>query len=138
VLRTLVHAPRTPPRPRGPDDPPLALEEYHGPIGLLCSAVAQLSGDKAPRAFKAGMEGWLPPLSRPAYRAEPVTGAEFDSAIESVGTLPYAHRADLCKALQRIVAANAELDPREFDLLRLVSLTLGIATPSTGLLRIAS
>jgi Zn-dependent protease with chaperone function len=123
---------------RSPDDPPLDLADWHGPIGLLCSAFAQLSGERAPQAFRAGLEDWLPPLRRPDFNAAPIGGADFDAAVDAIATLPYVQRSALCQALARIAIANGTLDAREFNLLRLVSLTLGVATPSTGITRLVA
>jgi Zn-dependent protease with chaperone function len=137
VLRGLlqVDAPRV---TRGPDDPPLDLADWHGPIGLLCSVFAQIGGERAPQVFRAGIEGWLPPLRRPDFTATPIGGADFDAALDAVATLPYVQRSALCQALARIAVANGTLDAREFDLLRLVSLTLGVTTPSTGVTRLGA
>ena len=130
-----VDAPRV---TRSPDAPPLDLADWHGPIGLLCSVFAQLGGERAPQVFRAGLEGWLPPLRRPEFTGTPIAGAAFDAALVAVATLPYMQRSALCEALARIAVANGTLDAREFDLLRLVSLTLGVATPSTGVTRLGA
>ncbi len=45
-------------------------------------------------------------------------------------------RDALCAALLRTIAANGTMSIAEFDLLRFVSVSLGVVAPATGLLRL--
>ncbi len=108
-------------------------EEQADALTLICSLVAQCSGDRAEAAYRAGMNGLLPAPGRPPFTRETIAAAGIDTALEVLMRLPPMRRDALCAALLRIVAANGTMSVAEFDLLRFVSVSLGVVAPATGL-----
>ncbi|MGC4029397.1 MAG: M48 family metalloprotease [Steroidobacteraceae bacterium] len=129
ALRMLVHAP--PQQPAAPSQ-----EATDAAFGLLCSLVAGQSGARAAAAFQAGMNGLVPLLRWPAFTAGDIGAGDVDAALDTVARLPYLQRTRLCDALLRVIGANGSMGVGEFELLRLVSHSVGVATPATGALRL--
>ncbi len=133
VLHTLVHDEQA---AGAKARPPVSLEDSADAVGVICSLLARASGAGAAKAYQAGMDGLVPPLRRPTLSSGPIDAAAIDAALDVLSGLAFAARAALCKGLLRIVAANGTLSAAEFDLLRLVSFRIGMATPATGAIRL--
>jgi len=113
-----------------------AMEAHAAPIAVVCSLLAQCSGELGAKAYAAGLNGLIPPLRRPAFIKEPLDGVAVDAALDSLATLPYMQRAAIGAALLRVIGANGTLSAPEFDLLRVVTTCIGVHTPATGSIRL--
>ncbi|HMA12245.1 MAG TPA: M48 family metalloprotease, partial [Steroidobacteraceae bacterium] len=100
---------------------------------LLCAWMASFNDVAAEAAFQAGLNGLLPPLQRPVYNAAAITTEAIDTALEQALRLPPVGKRALNDALLRVLGSDQSMDAPEFDLLRFVSLRLGVAVPSVPL-----
>jgi Zn-dependent protease with chaperone function len=135
VLHGLVHVEKAPAAPGGH---PASLADCAEAVGVVCSLLARASGALAAKAYEAGIEGLVPPLRRPMLQDGQIDAATVDAALDALSGLAFAARASVCQGLLRVVAANGTMSAAEFDLLRLVSLRIGMATPATGAIRLES
>jgi len=133
VLHTLVHDSGA---PTSSANRSASLEDSIEAVGVICSLMARASGEQAAKAYKAGMDGLVPPLRRPTLLAGPIDAMAVDGALDALSRLAFAARASVCRGLLRVVAANGTMSAPEFDLLRLVSTCIGMATPATGAIRL--
>jgi Zn-dependent protease with chaperone function len=113
-----------------------AMNAHAAPIAVVCSLLAQCSGELGAKAYTAGMNGLIPPLRRPAFLNEPFDGVTVDAALESLAMLPYMQRATIGAALLRVIGANGTMSAAEFDLLRVITTCIGVHTPATGTIRL--
>jgi hypothetical protein len=114
-----------------------SLETHAAPAALLCSLIARCTtGDgESLQAYRAGLDGLLPPRSRPPFTTSPIDAGAVDDAVQRIAGLPYAQRTSVAAALVRVIAANGSLSAQEFDLLRAICGGLAVPVPNTGSLR---
>lgn len=131
ALRELVQgAPPTPAAP--PGDPAPELAQHAGPVGVLLSLLAAQSGELAPKAFRAGLDGLIAPPKRPAMTSAPVPPAAVDAALLQLASLPRPQRLAFSAACVRTLAANRSMGAAEAELLRLYCACLSIPMPPPG------
>ncbi len=133
ALRELVHAapeaqaaPRSEPVPEDGD----AKEAAHS--GVLLSLLAAGSAELAGKAFRAGLDGLIAPLRRPAFTPAPIPPAAVDEALAKLALLPRPRRLAFGAACVRTIAANRSLAAYEAELLRLYCTSLAIPMPAPG------
>jgi hypothetical protein len=115
--------------PAAADATPVTLEQAAASCGLLCSLMASFSDTRASATFRAGMDGLYPPNRRPVQLTSGIDAAAMDAALAELTRLPPLSKRALCDALVRIIGARQSMEVAEFNLLRFVSLRLGVPIP---------
>jgi Zn-dependent protease with chaperone function len=120
--------------PEGESAP--TLEAHAAPIALIISLLSQCSGQLGAKAYAAGMSDLLPPLRRPPRIEQTIDGAAVDAALQALALLPHMQRTAIGAALLRVIGANGSMSAAEFDLLRVITTSIGLHTPATGSIRL--
>jgi hypothetical protein len=135
ALRELVHAgPDAPsaPRDKPAPDPEGGEAKIAAHSGVLLSLLAAGSAELAGKAFRAGLDGLIAPLRRPAFTPAPIPPAAVDEALAELALLSRPQRLAFGAACVRTIAANRSLAAYEAELLRLYCTSLAIPMPAPG------
>lgn len=119
------------PAPAAPGN--LSVDDAAAGCALLCGWMASLQGAAAAAAYRVGMEGMVAVTRRPPYNPAALSPAAIDAALAEAARLPPVGKRTLCDALLRVIGADQSMDATEFDLLRFISLRLGVAVPAIPL-----
>jgi hypothetical protein len=110
----------------------LPLDQCAHEAGLLLSLLAQ-QGSAPELAYKAGIQGLLPPQGRPVFTPSPLAADAVDASLARLAQLHPSGRRALGEALVRIVAEDQSLTAAEADLLRMASTVLDSPLPGLPL-----
>jgi hypothetical protein len=112
--------------------PPVPLPERAAEVCVVYSALAQCNlgaGKQANNAYRAGLMGMLPPKSWASFPEEPVTPAQLDAALASLGLVHPTGKRSFSEGLARVIAVGGRLTVPQIDLLRGICLSIDCQVP---------